>query len=410
MNVASYIARRIAFKAGGGFSAFIVRLSTAATAISVAVMIIAVSFVAGFQDAISKKVFSFWGNIRLLQQDPTVSGMSEEVPAFKNDTVENILRKQDAIAYTDVYASRSAMLKSTETIEGILLKGIEKNFTRERLQPFLIKGKWISFNDTTFSSEILISAYTARQLNCNIGQRLLIYFMDDAGTLPRVRPVVVSGIFKTGIEEYDKSFAICDIALIRKLNGWQSQQIGGYEVTLKDYQRDKAISDTLLDQIPMQWYSAPTREIYPGIFDWLQLQDTNKQVILSIMMVVALINLVSCLIILVLERRSMIGILKAIGANDITVQQIFWRQGLIVAGKGILLGAVLGLSICLLQQYTGFITLDEANYFVRTAPVKIIPLQVIAIMAASWAISFAVLMIPSLLVKKVSPVKVLRFD
>ncbi len=410
MNVASYIARRIAYKAGGGFSAFIVRLATTATAISVAVMIIAVSFVAGFQDAISKKVFSFWGNIRLLQQDPTISGMSEEVAAIKNDTIENILRKHEAVAYADIYASRSAMLKSTETIEGILLKGIEKDFTRERLQPFLIKGEWIAFSDTGFSNQILISSYTAKQLNCDIGQRLLIYFMDAAGDLPRVRPVVVRGIFKTGIEEYDKGFAICDIALIRKLNGWNDRQIGGYEVTLKDYRQDYTVSDALLDAIPVQWYSAPTRAIYPGIFDWLQLQDINKQVILSIMLLVALINLISCLIILVLERRSMIGILKAVGANDITVQQIFWRQGLIVAGRGIVIGAILGISICLLQQYTGFITLDEVNYFVRKAPVKIIAWQVIAIMGASWIISFAVLMIPSLLVKKVSPVKVLRFD
>lgn len=410
MNVASYLARRIAYQGGTGFSAFIVTLSTAATAVSVAVMIIALSFVAGFQDAISKKVFSFWGHIRLLEQDPSLSGMSEEVPAYQNDTIVNILRNHEAVAYADVYASRSAMLKSTETIEGVLLKGIEKNFTRERLAPFLIKGSWINFNDTAFSNQIMISAYTAKQLNCGIGDRILIYFMDAGSEAPRVRPVVVCGIFKTGIEEYDKNFSICDIALIRKLNAWQPNQIGGYEVTLKDYRRDNEISDNLLDQIPVQWYSAPVRDIYPGIFDWLQLQEINKQVILAIMAIVALINLISCLIIMVLERRNMIGILKAVGATDFTVQQIFWHKGAIVAAKGILMGAGIGLGICLLQQYTGFITLDESNYFVRVAPVKIIAWQVMAVMLASWIVSFAVLMIPSLLVKKMSPVNVLRFD
>lgn len=410
MNVASYIAGRIAKQRSQSFSRFIIRLCIAATAISVAVMLITLAFVAGFQQAIGTKVFSFWGHIRIMQHDPTGAGIYEELPSFRNDTVEQILRSHPAVKYADVFATRSAMLKTTETIEGVLLKGIEKNFSRERLQPYIIKGKWPNLDDTGNIQEIMISAYTAAQLKADIGSKVLVYFIDKEGNLPRVRPVTVSGIFKTGIEEYDKGFAICHIDLIRKLNGWTDQQIGGYEVTVADYRQDQAISNQLLDHIPVQWYSVPTREIYPGIFDWLQLQNTNKKVILVIMLVVALINLISCLIILVLERTQMIGLLKAIGATDNTVQAIFWRYGVLITTRGIGLGAIIGLGICLLQHYTGFIQLDEANYFVKQAPVKIITWQVLAVMGGTLLISFLVLQIPAMLVKKVRPVQVLRFE
>jgi lipoprotein-releasing system permease protein len=228
--------------------------------------------------------------------------------------------------------------------------------------------------------------------------------------VPRVRPVTVSGIYKTGIEEYDKTFAIVDMNLIRRLNGWTATQIGGYEVTLKDYKKDYKTSNQLLDQLPVVWFSTPLREIYPNIFDWLALQSTNKQVILIIMCIVAVINLISCLIILVLERARMIGLLKATGATNGQVQVIFWNQGLIITLTGILLGVVLGLGICFLQQSTGFIKLDESAYYVATAPIKVIWWQVLLIVAVTFLVSFIILFIPSLLVRKMSPVKALRFE
>jgi len=410
LNVASFIARRLVFQKNQSFSRFIIRLSAAATAISVAVMILAFAFVEGFQYTVSSKVFSFWGHLRVQQQQSSISGLAEELPVEKNDTVYNILRANKSVKLVDAFATKSAMLKTTETIEGVLLKGVEKNFSRERLEPFITKGKWLKFDDSLTNNQILISAYTSKQINATVGERILIYFIDNNSTTPRVRPVTICGIYKTGIEEYDKTFAIVDINLIRKLNGWTATQIGGYELTLFDYRKDYRTNNELLDQIPVQWFSTPLREIYPNIFDWLELQSTNKQVILIIMCIVAVINLISCLIILVLERSKMIGLLKATGAADSTIQVIFWNQALIIAIAGMILGTLLGLGICWLQQTTHFIKLDEAAYYVSSAPIRVIWWQVLLINIITFVVSFLILLIPSLLVKKISPVKALRFE
>lgn len=410
MNVATFIARRLVFQKNQSFSRFIIRLSTIATAISVAIMILAFAFVEGFQFTVSSKVFSFWGHLRVQQQQSSSSGIGEEMPVEKNDTVYNLLRSNKAVKLVDAFATKSAMLKTTETIEGVLLKGIENNFSKERIEPFLKKGNWLSFDDSLINNQIIISEYTAKQINSKVGDRVLIYFIDNSSTTPRVRPVTISGIYKTGIEEYDKTFAIVDMNLIRKLNGWSATEIGGYEVTLNDYRNDYEVNNELLDQIPVQWFSTPLREIYPNIFDWLALQNTNKKVILIIMCIVAIINLISCLIILVLERSKMIGVLKSTGATNIQVQFIFWNQALIITVVGIIAGTLLGLGIGWLQQETGFIKLDEAAYYVSSAPVKFIWWQIVLIDIITFIISFVVLLIPSLLVKKITPVKALRFE
>ncbi len=410
MNVASFIARRLVFQKNQSFSRFIIRLSAAATAISVAVMILAFAFVEGFQFTVSSKVFSFWGHLRVQQQQSSTSGLAEELPVEKNDSVFNILRSNKQVKYVDAFATKSAMLKTKETIEGVLLKGVEKNFSIERLMPFLTEGKWIAFDDSLQNNQVLISQYTSRQINAKVGDKILIYFIDNNSTAPRVRPVTVSGIYKTGIEEYDKTFAIVDINLIRKLNGWTPTQIGGYELTLHDYRKDYQTNNELLDQMPVQWFSTPLREIYPNIFDWLELQNINKKVILIVMCIVAVINLISCLIILVLERSKMIGLLKATGAADSQIQTIFWNQALIIAIVGMVLGTLLGLGICWLQQTTHFIKLDEAAYYVAAAPIRVIWWQVVLINVLTFVISFLILLIPSLLVRKISPVKALRFE
>jgi lipoprotein-releasing system permease protein len=272
------------------------------------------------------------------------------------------------------------------------------------------QGKWLEFDDSVQNNQIVISTYTAKQINAKVGDRILIYFIDNNSTAPRVRPVTVSGIYKTGIEEYDKTFAIIDMNLIRRLNGWTNTQIGGYEVTLNDYRKDFKTNNELLDELPVVWFSTPLREIYPNIFDWLALQSTNKTVILIIMCIVAVINLISCLIILVLERSRMIGLLKATGATNGQVQVIFWNQALIIAVVGLTLGTLLGLGICWLQQTTGFIKLDESAYYVATAPVRVLWWQVLLINVVTFVVSFLILFIPSLLVRKMSPVKALRFE
>ncbi len=410
LNIVSFIARRIVFQKHQSFSRFIIRLSATATAISVAIMILALAFVAGFQETISNKVFSFWGHIRVQQQLPSVSGLAEELPSYKNDTLLNIFQTQQQIKSVDVFATKSAMLKTTESIEGVLLKGVASNFSKERITPYITEGTWLNFDTTANNYSIVVSTYTAKRLKLKPGDKAFLYFIESGGTLPRVRPVTVSGLYKTSIEEYDKLFALVDLRLIQKINDWTEEQIAGYEITLFDYRNDEKVSNQLLDSIPTSWYSTTVREIYPNIFDWLNLQNTNRKIIIIIMCVVALMNLITCLLILVLERSRMIGLLKAVGASDAQVQIIFWNQALMISFTGIALGTLLGVGICLLQQYTGFISLDEASYYVAKAPVKLIWWQVVLVDVLTFFTCFVFLFIPSLFVKKVNPVKALRFQ
>lgn len=410
MNVASFIARRLVWQQGPSFSRFIIRLSVVATAISVAVMIVTLAFVAGFQQTISKKVFSFWGHIRVQQQVPTVGGLAEEQPSLRSDSINSILQQAPDVAAVDVFATKSALLRSNESIEGVLLKGLDTGYNRGRLLPFLLRGSWLPFSTAGTAQPILISEYTARQLALDTGSRAYLYFLDAGGNTPRVRPVQVCGIYKTAIEEYDKTFALVHMGLIQSINGWSSNQIGGYEVTLRNYQKDKIVQSSLLDALPVSWYSATIRDLYPNIFDWLHLQNTNRQIIIAVMCLVAVINLISCLLILVLERSRMIGLLKAIGATDGLIQQIFWRQALIITAAGLLLGNLLGLGFCWLQHTTGFIQLDEAAYYMRTAPVLVQVVPVLLVNLITFAVSFIILLIPSLLVRTITPVKALRFE
>jgi lipoprotein-releasing system permease protein len=393
---------------GKDFSGIVIRLSFFATAISVAIMILTLAFVAGFQQAISDKVFSFWGHIRVQQHPSYSAGLSDEMPSVAADSIYQILQHAPNIIRVDPYITKTALLRSKANMEGLMLKGVTRDLSIDRMKPFMERGHWLS--DDSSSPSIIVSSYTARLLELDTGQKAFLYFMDQPGGAPRIRSVRVSGIFKTAIEEYDRSFAITDMRLVQKLQNWDTTAISGYEITLKDGYKDKQVQQHLLESLPVDWYANSLREIYPNIFDWLQLQNVNRTLIITIMCIVAIINLISCLLILVLERRKMIGLLKSVGASDFQVQEIFWRQAAYIALKGIVWGNVIGIALCLLQQTTGLITLDESAYYIKEAPVKIIPLQILLVNTGTICICFMVLLIPSFLVKKIKPVQVLRFD
>ena len=409
MNLAGFIANRIAFSKEKSFGRFIIRLATAATVLSVAVMIVAMAITNGFQFTISQKIFSFWGHIRVQHYEGNKIANGEEWPIEKNDTVTRVLQSNTAIQSVNAYATKSAILKTNETIEGVLLKGVEKSYRFAQLKSFLQQGRWPQFPDSGYSSEIVLSAYTANKLKLKVNDAVLIYFIATNGAAPRARKLTVAGIYKTGIEEYDKFIAMGDIRLIQKLNDWKPNQIGGYEIFLHNYRDIDRVNDEIFDGLPGAWASRTIRQINPNIFDWLNLQDTTIVLVLVIMTIVAVLNLITCLIILVLERTRMIGILKALGAPNITVQRIFLYHGTIITVTGIVLGNLLALLLCGLQQRYSLITLPEDMYYISKAEVRAEWWHFALVDAGTFVVCFLVLIIPTLVVKRVQPVKAIQF-
>lgn len=408
LQISSFIARRIAFNRQHSFSRFIIKLSVAATAISVAIMIVALAFGTGFTNAISQKVFSFWGHLRLQHYESYSGALSQESPIRANDTVVKMLKQNPDVRSVQQFATKWTALKTSSSMEGVLMKGVGKDFDLDFFRPFIIEGGFISFKDSGFSDQVIISKYLADLLKLRVNDKLVAYFVqpDEA---PRPRPLYVCGIFKTGIEDYDKNYAIADINLIRRYNNWQADEIGGYEVFLHDYSRMDAVNNTTLDQLPVEWYSRTIKEIYPNIFDWLALQKKNNLILVIIMSVVAVINMITCLIILVLERTRMIGVLKAIGSSDWAIQKIFLFHATFIAIAGIIIGTLIGTGLGWIQQKTGFIHLNEEAYYINVAPVKIIWWHVGLVNIMTFLICFLVLIIPTYIVKRVRPVKAIQF-
>jgi lipoprotein-releasing system permease protein len=411
VNLSSFIAQRIAFNQQKSFSRFIIRLSVAATIISVAVMIITLSFVNGFQDTVSQKVFSFWGHVRVGYRQPMKASIAEEEPIESNNPLVKSIKAMPQVQSVHPFATKYAILKTADEMEGVLLKGLDTSYNFNHLSSFLKEGRWVHFNDSSYSREIVVSTYTANQLHLKLNDRILIYFVRPDGSLRPDRLTIV-GIYKTSIEEYDKTFALGDIKLIRRLNGWDADEIGGYEIFLKDYNQMDMVSNAIYnsDQIPQEWETKTVKEIYPNIFDWLNVINTNSTVLITIMIIIAVINLITCLIILVLERLRMIGILKALGATNWTVQKIFLYHSVIITIMGIVGGTLFALAILWLQQTTGFVRLPEDAYYMDRASVKILWWQVAAVGIGTLLVSLLVLFIPSFIVRRVQPIKAIRFN
>lgn len=410
MNLSSFIARRIAFNREKTFSKFIINIALAAVALSVAVMILATALVNGFQQAVSRKVFSFWGHIHITTFQPNASPLTEEIPFTASDSLEKAVAAIPGVKSIDRYATKSAILKTRDEIEGVIFKGVGKHYHRDHLLQFLTAGHFIRFPDSGYSRDIIISDYLARELELKLNDPVIIYFIENAGELPRARKLTITGIYKTSIEEYDKTYVIGDIGLLQQLNGWTPEQTGGYEIFLNDYRQMDTISDDIYRHyLPEKLTTLTIRQIYPNIFDWLNLQNMNEVIIIVIMAIVAVINMITAMLILILERTNMTGVLKSLGMRNWPLQKIFIYQSAYIVLMGVLLGNIFGLGLAFLQKTTGFFKLSEATYYMPVAPVYIKWWEIACIDLGTLLVCVLILIIPSFLIRKVTPVRAIGF-
>ncbi|UPK71311.1 ABC transporter permease [Chitinophaga filiformis] len=409
MNLPFFIAKRIAFNRSSSFSKFIINIAIAATAISVAVMILAVALVNGFQEVIQQKIFSFWGHMHITEYQPNAGPLTEQFPFTMDSTTLAKLRQIKGINTINAYATKSAIIKAEKDLEGVIFKGVDRHYNWDHLQQFLQEGSVIHYNDSSYAPEVLISARLAKELQLKLHDPLIIYFIQAQGQPPRARKLTISGIYKTGIEEYDKTYVLGDIELIRKLNNWEPGSIGGYEIFTDDYRNLKEIGTAAFDVIPDQLFIRSIADIYPNIFAWLRLQNKNKLIILVIMSIVAAINMITAILILILERTNMVGILKALGLRNDRIEGIFMIQAAYIVITGIILGNILGIGLAILQQTTGLFKLPEESYYMSVAAISLNWLQVVLIDVGTLLLCVLVLILPSRIIRRITPVKAIQF-
>ena len=411
LNLANFLANRIAFSKQKSYSRFILRLSFAATVVSVMVMIITVCMAAGFQEAVQQKIFSFWGHLRIQEKQSSQSVMEKMTPIEKDDALIHKLAEQPGIKQIHPFATQYALIKTSSEMEGVLLKGVEGKTSWNNYTPFIKQGKAPILEKSGFSRGILLSKQQADRLKLHVNDSIVLYFTQEGAT-PKARKVFITGIFQTGIEEYDRLFALGDLRLIQQVSGWTENQIGGYELFLEDPLKMEATANQLyqLEQFPATWDIITARSVAPQLFDWLNMQGLTRNVLIAIMTLVALINLITCLLVVVLERVQMIGLLKAVGASDSIIQRIFLQYSLLLTATGIITGTLLALLVMVAQQQTGFIHLDESAYYLDKVVFQILPLPIILIMVGTLVVSLLTLLLPTLLVRKISPLRAIRFS
>jgi lipoprotein-releasing system permease protein len=408
LNLAFTIARKLAVSSQRSFAGFIIRLSVLATAVSVMALIITVSFVNGFQREVSEKVFSFWGHIRVQQYIPGKSIVAEELPMTKNDSLEKVISQVAGVKKIQPFATRSAVMEFNKSIEGVLIKGISAQYDSIPFMRFLQEGNWINWSDSNYSQDVLISSEQARLLNIHLKDTISLYFISPDESSRTYRKVRVCGIYRTSIAEYDQLFVIADLRMLQRVSNWANDQIGGYEVFVNQPSEIKTVHAKVTEVLPLQTGSNTIEEIFPNIFDWLLIQNLNRNVLFIILGIVGLINMATCLLVLILERTRMVGILQTLGAPGKMIRYIFLYQAMLIAMTGILLGCLAGLALCWLQQATGFIRLDEASYYVSVAPVHIIGWQILLIVGSALVICFLCLLLPTLIIRTDRPIQYIQ--
>jgi len=411
LNLEYFIAKRLitAKDYKSSISAPIIKIAISAIAIGIIMMIVSVATGIGLQQKIREKVSAFNGQIIISNYDNNNSEITL-IPISKKQDFYPKFKSVPEVTHIQAIASKAGIIRTENAFEGIVFKGVGADYNWNNIKEYLVEGRLPDFSKS-LNEEVIISRFLADRLNLKLGDSFNTFFVkEEQGKLPNIRRFKITGIFSSGFQDFDASYIIGDIRHIQRINKWNADQIGAFEVFVKDFTRIKETGNQIYEQIPSNLDTKTITEKYNYIFDWLQLFDFNIVVILGIMILVATINMVVALLVLILERTQMIGILKALGADNWTVRKVFLYNAFYLIVRGLFWGNLIGISLLLIQQQFGIVHLNPENYYVNQAPVYLNWTYIVLLNLLTIAVCFLVLLIPSYLITKISPVKAIRFD
>jgi len=417
LNIDLYIARRIfsAKENRNNLSHRIVNIALFGIVLGLVVLILSVAIVTGYKSEVGRKVIGFGSHLQIVNLDSNQS--YETSPISQNQPFLSDLKNIDGIRHVQIFATKPGIIRTEDEIQGVVLKGIGPDFDWSFFQENKVEGEPFRVQDTIRSNKVWISKHMADLLKLKLGDDLYMFFIHGSEAIPRQRKFQLAGIYKTSLEEFDRMFVLVDINHIRKLNNWNNDEISGFEVLVNDFkqlpEQERAVRNLLLrntnpDGPVLQVISV--KEKYRQIFDWLSLLDMNVWVILILMVLVAGFNMVSSLLVIILERTQMIGILKAMGARNWSIRKVFLYFSVLLILKALVIGNILGIGICLIQQYSHVLKLDPSSYYLEYVPINLTVWHVLLLNFGTVVITILMLLLPSYFITKVSPEKTIRFE
>ena len=380
-----------------------------AISLGIIIMMIAIATGIGLQDKIRDKVAGFNGHVQITNFDNNNSEITL-VPVSAEQSFYPDFNLVDGIRHIQAYATKPAIIKTETDFEGVVVKGVGQEYDWQFLQEYLIAGALPVFSDE-FSEEVLLSEHISNRLQFKVGDEFNTFFLkEDISKPPSVRKFKVVGIYNSGMQEFDESVVFADLKQIQRLNKWKTNEVGGFEIFVNDFNMIRFKGDQIYAETPSELNTTTILSKYPGIFEWIKLFDNNIALIIIIMILVAGINMITALLVLILERTQMIGILKSLGSTNWSVRKLFLYNASYIILRGLFWGNLIGISLLLIQQYFGVITLDPDTYYVREAPVFISVGYIALLNIGTLLLCLLMLLIPSYIITKISPVKAIKFD
>lgn len=410
MKFSLFISQRIRNNTAGTFSATVYHIGIAGVAIGIVVAIITFAVLFGYKDTIQQKVFLFGSHMRLTKLTAGNS-LYEEAPITDTQYLTSQFKEIPDLARWQGIIHKSGVLKTPTEMKGAIFKGVGKDYDWTKFNTCIVEGRAIDLNrsdgDTTYTTEVIISRKIAKELLLKVGDKVLMYFVQSP---PRVRNLSIVGIYETGlVEEFDDKMILGDIGLLQRINNWDNGTVGSYELYINDFRTIDASYKKIYDQMPADLFLMKITDLQRLLFDWLLLMDTNTTVLITLVLIVACFNIISVLLIMIMERTPMIGLLKTMGSSNAQIRRIFINVGVDILVRGLIYGNVIGISLCLIQQHFKLIPLDPVNYFIDTVPILIDWPTVFIINVATIIVVSLIILIPTSIISRIQPVKALIF-